>query len=244
MNMTRSLQRSINTMINQAVDNAPYDKTRVGTVLERNEDNTYTIKVDGVIYRKISIVNGFKANVGDVVKVVIPTNNPSQMFISAVRYITETILIGEIKMYAGDNEPEGWLLCDGRELLISDYPGLYNAIGDVYGTPSDSDHFLLPDLRGRAPIGAGQGANLSNRTLGEPVGAETHQLTVDEMPNHRHKQVDTPFFQSNRTMPSGAYTLADSKTSNVYTEYTGGDQEHNNMQPSLGLNFLIYHGQH
>ena len=83
-------------MINQAVDNAPYDKTRVGTVLERNDDNTYTIKVDGVIYYKISTMNGFKADVGDIVKVVIPTNNPSQMFISTIRYTDDTVFNGVI----------------------------------------------------------------------------------------------------------------------------------------------------
>lgn len=157
--------------------------------------------------------------------------------------VTSQDWAGFIQLFAGSTPPTGWLICDGSEVAVADYPLLYAVIGDTYGTPSDSDHFRLPDFMGRTPVGAGQGAGLSNRTRGQKVGAETHKLTVNEMPRHRHKQVDTPWFQSNRVMSSGAYTLADVKTSNVYTEYTGGDQEHNNMQPSLGINFIICTGE-
>lgn len=152
-------------------------------------------------------------------------------------------MAGMIQMFAGATAPTGWKLCDGSEVAVDDYPLLYAVIGDTYGTPSDANHFVLPDFMGRTPVGAGHGTGLSNRTRGQKVGAETHKLTVNEMPRHRHKQVDTPWFQSSRTMSSGAYTLADIRTSNVYTEYTGGDQEHNNMQPSLGINFIICTGE-
>lgn len=64
-------------------------------------------------------------------------------------------LIGEIKMYAGATVPTGWLECDGSEVAISDYPLLYSAIGDLWGTASDNDHFVLPNFSGRTPIGAG-----------------------------------------------------------------------------------------
>lgn len=150
---------------------------------------------------------------------------------------------GFIQMFAGATAPSGWLFCDGSEVAVADYPLLHAVIGDTYGTPSDSDHFLLPNFMGRTPIGAGQGTGLTNRTLGQKVGAEMHKLTVDEMPSHRHKEVGIPWFQSNRSMSSGKYTLADIQTSNVYTEYTGEDQEHNNMQPSLGINFIICTGE-
>lgn len=256
-------------MINQAVDNAPYDKTRAGTVLERNEDNTYTIKVDGVTYRKIAIMDGLRADIGDIVKVVIPTNNPSQMFISTVRYTTETTSIGEIKMYAGNNEPKGWLLCDGRELLINDYPKLYNVIGDVYGTASDANHFVLPDLRGRTPIGVGQGTGLTSRSLGDKVGAETHKLKGNESGQKSvsisssggHTHTITSYYRETVNYSSGSaarpYSQSGSKTTTGWAsiasdtgKHTHSISEsdatnaHNNMQPSLGINFLIYHGQH
>jgi len=52
--------------------------------------------------------------------------------------------IGSIVPYGGSTAPSGWLLCDGSELLKANYPDLYAAIGDDYGTPSDTDHFVLP----------------------------------------------------------------------------------------------------
>lgn len=168
-------------MINQAVDNAPYDKTRVGTVLERNDDNTYTIKIDGVIYRKIAIMGGLRADIGDIVKVVIPTNNPSQMFISTVRYTTEIISIGEIKMYAGNDEPTGWLKCDGRAVSRTTYSALFNVIGTTYGTGDGSTTFNLPDMRDRFPVGAG-----SDYSLNDTGGEAEVTLTTDEMPAHTH----------------------------------------------------------
>ena len=61
---------------------------------------------------------------------------------------------GLISAFAGITPPSGWLLCDGSELLIADYPDLYACIGDLYGTASDADHFVLPDYRGRSPFGA------------------------------------------------------------------------------------------
>ena len=63
-------------------------------------------------------------------------------------------MIGEIKMYAGLAIPNGWLLCDGSEILINDYPLLYAAIGDTWGVASDNDHFILPNFVGRMPLGA------------------------------------------------------------------------------------------
>lgn len=203
MNMTRSLQRSINTMINQAVDNAPYDKTRTGVVLARSDDDTYTIKIDGVIYNKIPIMSGFKASVNDIVKVVIPTNNSSQMFISTVGCTTEITLIGEIKMYAGNREPKGWLLCDGRELLISDYPELYNAIGDIYGTASDTNHFVLPDLRSRFPIGIDTLYPLGGVGGSAHIQAHTHEFTQPKIPNHSHAP-------NNETTPKAFMTMVGS----------------------------------
>ena len=274
MNMTRSLQRSINTMINQAVDNAPYDKTRVGTILKRNDDNTYTIKVDGVIYYKIPAMNEFRADIGDIVKVVIPTNNPSQMFISTVRYTTETTLIGEIKMYAGNDEPTGWFKCDGRAVSRTTYSALFNVIGTTYGTGNGSTTFNLPDMRDRFPVGAGAAYALNGKGGSEYIQAHSHSFTNPTVDNgggasitggsHNH----ATYRKKNAGSGSAIYVPDGGSTSNGIST-TGTTHTHSlpnhthrvqngavnavkdvpagnggNLPPYIGLNFLIYHGQH
>lgn len=81
------------------------------------------------------------------------TNYPDGLFKCGMNFI-DMKMIGEIKMYAGLVIPNGWLLCDGSEILISDYPLLYSAIGDTWGVASDNDHFVLPNFVGRMPLGA------------------------------------------------------------------------------------------
>jgi microcystin-dependent protein len=144
-------------------------------------------------------------------------------------------VIGEIVTFAGSGTPDpNWLECDGRSLLRTDYPALFTAIGTTYGA-ADSNHFNIPDLRGRAPIGHGQGVGLTNRPIGARVGEEAHTLTVAEIPSHNHmyNTTDTP-------MLLGAGELIDyvGLLPNI-TQSTGGGQAHNNMQPSLTLTFWI-----
>lgn len=68
--------------------------------------------------------------------------------------LLEVPMIGEVKMWAGQNIPIGWLLCDGSEVKKTDYPYLYEAIGDIWGVASDSNYFVLPIVDSAAPIGA------------------------------------------------------------------------------------------
>lgn len=152
---------------------------------------------------------------------------------------------GVIQMFAGATAPAGWLFCDGSEVAAADYPLLYAVIGDTYGAASDASHFLLPDLRGRAPIGAGQGTRLSNRTLGEKVGAETHTLNVNQIPSHSHTaHYATATRGSGSTNTRlGPYSYTTYPDDHVQVGYTGGGQAHNNMQPSIGINFIICTGE-
>ena len=90
--------------------------------------------------------------------------------------------LGTVLPFAGATAPDGFMLCDGAELFASEHADLFAVIGTVYGEGEAPGSFKLPDLRGRAAIGAGQGVDLSDRVLGAMAGAETHQLTVDEMP--------------------------------------------------------------
>ena len=93
---------------------------------------------------------------------------------------------GVIQMFAGSTPPAGWLLCDGSAVSRTEYATLYAAIGDTWGAGDGSTTFNLPDLRGRAPIGAGTGSGLSARALGGKVGAETVTLGTSQIPAHTH----------------------------------------------------------
>lgn len=86
--------------------------------------------------------------------------------------------------YGGATAPGGWLLCDGRLYLRTDYPTLFNAIGTSWG--GDATHFNVPDCRGRVILGAGSGPGLSARNLGASGGEENHLLAASENGWHWH----------------------------------------------------------
>lgn len=144
---------------------------------------------------------------------------------------------GALMMYGGASAPSGWLLCNGQAVSRTTYADLFAAIGTTYGVGNGSTTFNLPDLRGRTPIGVGQGTGLTNRNLAQQLGTETHQLTVNEMPSHTHT-VDVKGDAGN----FGFAAIARSNNSPSGTQATnsaGGDTPHNNMQPSLVVNFII-----
>lgn len=145
-------------------------------------------------------------------------------------------MIGEIIPYAGSTPPvSNWLVCDGSSLLRTDYPDLFAIIGTSYGSV-DSTHFSLPDLRGRAPIAMGTGSGLTPRALGDSIGEEAHQLTAAELASHTHTEITaTPAVGAAITgvpIPSAVPGAG-------VTGSAGSDNPHNNMQPSLAINYLI-----
>ena len=94
--------------------------------------------------------------------------------------------VGDYKMSSRSNDFGGWLLCDGRSVLRSSYPELFRIIGTSFGPGTDSNSFNIPNTFGRVAGSRGQGFGLTNRSLGDSLGAETHVLTLNEMPSHRH----------------------------------------------------------
>jgi microcystin-dependent protein len=145
-------------------------------------------------------------------------------------------MIGEIIAYAGPTSPDArWLLCDGASLLRTDYPDLFAIVGTVYGA-TDSTHFSLPDLRGRTAISSGSGLGLSPRALGDSLGEEQHQLSTGELASHTH--VDGIALPALGAALVGV-PIPSAVPSTSLTGSTGGDQAHNNMQPSLAINYLI-----
>jgi microcystin-dependent protein len=109
-------------------------------------------------------------------------NSNQNLVINGLQFIPT----GSLLPYAGISAPAGWLLCQGQTLAIANYSNLFSVIGTTYGG-NGSTNFVLPDLRGRVPIGAGQlNGNGNNYTRGSVGGAENHALTVGEMPSHNH----------------------------------------------------------
>jgi microcystin-dependent protein len=152
--------------------------------------------------------------------------------------------VGEIKMFAGNFAPAGWMFCEGQLLAISEYETLYNLIGTTYGGDGQST-FGLPDLRGRIPLHQGNGF-----TLAETGGVEEVLLTVNQIPVHKHAltAVDQP---GNEVSPAGNrpaqsfnvvpyindVTTADFAAAAVGS--VGGNLPHTNLQPYLCVDFII-----
>lgn len=170
-----------------------------------------------------------------------------------------TLPAGLVFDYAGSTVPDGWLACNGQAVSRTTYANLFAAIGTTYGIGNGSTTFNVPDTRGRATIGVGQGSGLTNRVLGATTGAETHTLSESEMPSHTHTQnshTHTYATSSSGTGTGSNYTRwnMDDEVAGLGTgginynsipsatatnQNTGGGQAHNNMQPSLAMNRII-----
>jgi microcystin-dependent protein len=155
--------------------------------------------------------------------------------------------VGEIRMFAGNFAPAGWMFCSGQLLPISENETLFNLIGTTYGGDGQST-FGLPDLQGRVPIHQGTGGG-GTYTLAQTGGVENVTLTINQIPAHNH----VPQAQSSPGNQSAAANgvWADS----AITQFTaaapaaamdpvalgsaGGSQPHDNMTPYLAVSFII-----
>lgn len=151
----------------------------------------------------------------------------------------DTLPIGSIVAFSGENIPNGWLLCDGSVVSRTTYSELFNAIGLNYVEDGvewlDEERFPLPNAKGRTLVGKDSTDTDFNK-LGKTSGEKTHTLTVDEMPSHKHSM---NFGDSAGGDGSGFVYSSTSGNNNVFMLETGGGQTHNNLQPSLTLNFII-----
>ena len=154
--------------------------------------------------------------------------------------------VAEIRIFTGNFAPTGWAFCDGQLLPISQNTALFSLLGTMYGG-NGTTNFALPDLRGRHPMGVGQGPGLSDRAQGEVVGSETVTLLTSEIPAHTHPVVASSAGATSES-PAGAsfaegdadnYASGAASVDMASTAATGGSSPHNNLQPYLACNFII-----
>src|SRR3954464_15538942 len=147
--------------------------------------------------------------------------------------------VGEIRMFAGNFAPAGWMFCEGQLLPISENETLFQLIGTTYGGDGQST-FALPDLRGRLPIHFGNGF-----ILAETGGAEEITLTVNQIPAHTHPLLGSTTLAADVNPSNKVPGESRPGDSNYFQDVplvqmaataispVGGSQPHTNFQPYL-----------
>ena len=166
---------------------------------------------------------------------------------------------GVVLPYAGSSTPSGWLLCNGAAVSRTTYATLFAVIGTTYGVGDGSTTFNLPDLRGRIPGGLDNlGGSSANRitdaqadSLGGNMGEEAHTLSATEMPAHNHRLNYYNGAGSGQPITVSGYTFGNNQqftmtynvpnaiSNNMFMENVGGGNSHNNVQPTLFMNYII-----
>jgi microcystin-dependent protein len=152
--------------------------------------------------------------------------------------------VGEIRMFAGNFAPAGWMLCEGQLLPISENETLFQLVGTTFGGDGEST-FALPDMRGRIPIHQGDGF-----ILAETGGVEEITLTVSQTPVHSHPLLGSTAAAGSNSPANSVLGQSDSVTLYRVANPTvalspqavgtvGGSQPHTNFQPYLCVNFII-----
>ena len=167
----------------------------------------------------------------------------------AVRASTEPF-VGELMLTGSNFCPVGWAQANGQIMSIAQNTALFSLLGTYYGGDGQST-FALPDLRGRAPIGAWQGPGLSDRQIGEVGGDETITLTQQQMPIHSHA-AGASTAAGNSVSPTNALpakkfrtqlyrtgSSADTTMAPDAIGYAGGSQPHSNMPPYTAMTWCI-----
>ncbi|PWC52990.1 tail fiber protein [Azospirillum sp. TSO22-1] len=172
--------------------------------------------------------------------------------------------LGEIRLFAGNYNPQDWIFCNGQSLSVQQNQALFSLIGVTYGGDGVNT-FNAPDLRGRLPIGQGTNTTtnppLTARVIGQNGGEENHTLTQAEMPAHTHPVYATTANATSQTVGStmlyaqvvpdtalgitGLYTTTlppavtavqfDTKT----VTYSGGGLPHNNCMITTTISFIM-----
>jgi len=157
--------------------------------------------------------------------------------------------IGEIRMFAGNFAPKNWAYCNGQIMSIAQNTALFSILGTTYGG-NGTTTFELPDFQGRVSIGVGNGPGLSPVQLGEVGGQSGTVLTIANLPPHKHNvsvNVSTaPGEESASTNVIANHTgafiedaTAGKVLGGVVEDNVGSSASFSNMQPYLGMNYII-----
>ena len=171
---------------------------------------------------------------------------------------------GAIVPFGGSSAPTGFLLCSGQAVSRSTYSALFGVISTTYGAGDESSTFNLPDLRGRVVAGqddmggtsadrlTGLTGGVDGDTLAATGGAETHVLTTAQLATHTHGA--TKFYNSDPGLTNTRFSLVTEQTdredsfpgyqtttgdTNNIISTTGSGSAHNNVQPTIILNYII-----
>lgn len=167
--------------------------------------------------------------------------------------------IGEIIMFGSSTPPQDFLACNGQAVLRGQYAELFAVIGTSWGSGDGVTTFNVPDLRGRTPVGIGTSpdtdANPTAWSVAQKKGAETVELTEAEIPEHEHLIANSSVVDGSAADVSSSNHLAyinESGVDNAYrlkgtgstptrgkTSTYGSGDAHNNLQPSIGMPFMI-----
>ncbi len=157
--------------------------------------------------------------------------------------------VAEIRIFGFNFAPQGWALCAGQLMSISQNTALFSLVGTYYGGNGTST-FGLPNLQGFVPMGQGNGPGLTPRVIGETAGEPNVTLLSSEMPTHTHS-TNTNATAADDYGPTNDYWAPDAGGTNQYgtaspspmsplaLNPSGGNQPHNNMQPYLTMNYCI-----
>jgi len=158
--------------------------------------------------------------------------------------------VGEIRMFAGNFPPSGWMFCEGAPLPISENDVLFQLIGTTYGGDGE-ETFNLPNLASRVPMHMGTGPDGTTYQIGEMAGTEQETLSTQQIPNHTHPLTassaggdqPTPIGNMLATTGQGIFLYYEGSVDAAMNAQSitaaGGSQPHENTQPFLCINFII-----
>lgn len=164
--------------------------------------------------------------------------------------------LGEIRIFAGSYAPANWAFCNGQILPISQYTALFSLLGTQYGG-NGTTTFALPNLQGSVPIGQGAGDGLTPRSVGDTGGSASVLLDMTEIPAHTHTPMGYATDGTTSTPTGNVWAQASVQSRHGKTPISlfdptpntpmsplalgvaGSSQPHNNVQPCLGLSFII-----
>lgn len=168
--------------------------------------------------------------------------------------------LAEVRMFAGNFNPRGWMFCNGQLLSIAQWTAVFALVGTTYGGNGQTT-FGLPDLRGRVAVGAqgSQGPGLPPCQMGEMAGTPSTTLLSIHLPVHNHTITGSVSMVANGGTdgqtddPAGRRLCGE----NIFTNFTnepatmaplqsnlalgiaGANQPVNTMPPYLGMNYII-----